>query len=812
MKDAPRKFNPGLNQDDKSLIDQFVLRLPLLDILLETVEENTKQPICQHRLYYGPRGRGKTMLLARAAAELRTNPKFSEHWIPIRLLEESYYEISNIAEFWLEVMAELTRNLPADHKDRAENSLQNLYGNWTHPNLNRMAQAVVCEQLDKVGRKAVIMIENFHQLLDEVNDDDFGWEIRRIMQNEPTLMFLVTSTTRFDKLDNADQPFYEIFATAELSPLKRSESAKLWNNLTNSTKTETEVAPLDILTGGSPRLLNIVAQFANTHSIRALMENLTGLIDEYTEYFKSQLDALAPKERRVFVALADLWKESTAAEIAERARLDIRTTSALLGRLELKGALTVNADMPRRKTYLVAERLFCIYYKLRRERNQEAVIDSLVQFMVAFYTPSEIDTVRSMYGNYAAVAQEEVQFISRLQALAPANQSMPENDVYFNVKAVAERSVGDAITVKLGDVDNDDLNSGIDGFGLNEVRDKTSIAPAQFDRQTADILWRADELIVQDKPAEALAYFDSIIQRHEVGGQQTTMDEMARAMLGQAFAYAMQGEIAKALAGYDKLIDRYGDSDEPALMKQVASAMFNQAFAHSQQGDIGKALAGYDKLIDRYRDSDAPALIEQVAKAMLNQANAHGRRGDIAKALAGYDEIVERYQSTNAPRVISVVTGAMINQANTLAEASRWTLAEDAYTTVSRYVEGKVFDERENYSTTASLGVLVARKAPEMSKAVQSALVRVIRKATRQPPADERMVLAMGIAAVLPVATALDIIRESAGSDALEPIIVALQLELGEKIRTAVEILEVAADVRKRLPELREEYCSAASN
>jgi hypothetical protein len=45
-----------------------------------------------------------------------------------------------------------------------------------------------------------------------------------------------------------------------------------------------------------------VAQFAQKNSIRELMENLTGLVDEYTEYFKSQLDALAPKERRVFLA------------------------------------------------------------------------------------------------------------------------------------------------------------------------------------------------------------------------------------------------------------------------------------------------------------------------------------------------------------------------------------------------------------------------------------------------------------------------------------------------------------------------------
>jgi len=338
MAQLPRKFNPGLNQNDQSLISQFVVRLPLLKILLETVVDNTTRPACQHRLYYGPRGRGKTMLMARVAAEIRVNNRLSKHWIAIRLFEESYCEIASIAEFWLEVMSELTLSLPNVDKDNAKLSLTHLKENWDHPNLEQMAQGAVLEQLEKQGKKAVIMVENLHQLLDEVGDD-FGWSIRKVMQNEPNIMFLVTATTRFDSLDDAKHGFFEIFAISELKRLKRSDIAILWNAITKQDKTEAEVAPLDILTGGSPRLLNIVAQFSKEGSIRGLMENLTGLVDEYTEYFKSQVDALAAKERRVFLALADLWSESSAKEISERARIEIRTTSALLNRLEHKGAL-----------------------------------------------------------------------------------------------------------------------------------------------------------------------------------------------------------------------------------------------------------------------------------------------------------------------------------------------------------------------------------------------------------------------------------------------------------------------------------------
>jgi Holliday junction resolvasome RuvABC ATP-dependent DNA helicase subunit len=74
MKNLSRKFNPELNQDDRLLIQQYVVRLPLLKILLETIQTNTNREACQHHLYFGPRGRGKTMLMARVAVELRSNP------------------------------------------------------------------------------------------------------------------------------------------------------------------------------------------------------------------------------------------------------------------------------------------------------------------------------------------------------------------------------------------------------------------------------------------------------------------------------------------------------------------------------------------------------------------------------------------------------------------------------------------------------------------------------------------------------------------------------------------------------------------
>jgi len=49
----------------------------------------------------------------------------------------------------------------------------------------------------------------------------------------------------------------------------------------------------------------------------------------------------------------------------------------------------------------------------------------------------------------------------------------------------------------------------------------------------------------------------------------------------------------------------------------------------------------------------------------------------------------------------------------------------------------------------------------------------------------------------------LPLLQESKAAKSLQPLIVALQEELGQKVRVSVEVKEVAADIRKELAELR---------
>ena len=113
------------------------------------------------------------------------------------------------------------------------------------------------------------------------------------------------------------------------------------------------------------------------------------LIDEHTEYFRGHLEVLPKSERRVYLSVIDLWQPSSAGEIAVRARMDVRYVSTMLGRLAYRGAVIFEGT-GRKRLYVAAERLYSIYYKIRRERDEVAVVANLIHFMAVFYSKEEL--------------------------------------------------------------------------------------------------------------------------------------------------------------------------------------------------------------------------------------------------------------------------------------------------------------------------------------------------------------------------------------------------------------------------------------
>jgi tetratricopeptide (TPR) repeat protein len=269
-----------------------------------------------------------------------------------------------------------------------------------------------------------------------------------------------------------------------------------------------------------------------------------------------------------------------------------------------------------------------------------------------------------------------------------------------------------------------------------------------------------------------------------------------------------QGQLKEAQKICIDLIQRYQSREEPGVIQHVIKAMHNLAVIHGEQDNIDSEQATYEDLIARYQIRQEPEIIELVVRAMLYLAMIHGQRGDAEKALIGYENLVSCYKTREELEVIKLVVMASINQGNILAMEGNWSKAENYFRKAQSFGSGKEFQEHEVLSLTILIGISLTEIASELPPNLQSNLAHVFKIANQQPAKEERLTLAVGIGAVLPTELALSIIHDSGSDDGLQPLIVALKTERGEKVRASEEVLEIASDVIKRMEKIRSDFAS----
>ncbi len=248
-----RKFNPGLLQSDDEVINQFVVRQHEFELVRDVLVNNIGTPSCQHALVVAPRGHGKTMLLARVAAEVRRDKELGRQILPVRFMEENL-EIDSLADFWLETLYQLAKEISNENFSLAQELLAthaDLSMGWREQGIEGLAQAAVLDAADRLDRRLVLMVENLQSLLSKM-DDEFGWKLRNAMQSFPQVILVASATSLFEKLKDPSAPFFELFRYVNLKALSEKDCLRLWTELTEQSPQSHEIRPLQILTGGTP--------------------------------------------------------------------------------------------------------------------------------------------------------------------------------------------------------------------------------------------------------------------------------------------------------------------------------------------------------------------------------------------------------------------------------------------------------------------------------------------------------------------------------------------------------------------------------
>ena len=727
-----RKYNPGFLSVDE-LVAIFCVRTAEYESLIEALRECSGSANT-HQIVIGARGSGKTCLLLRVAAEVMRDNDLSARFFPIVFAEESY-EVSTAGEFWLECVSRLAHQAPRREEGV---DLQRTFEELRSIHDDRMLEdrclGVLQDFSDREEKRLVLIVENLNMMFRDMGDDDAGWRLRKALQTEPRIVLLASATSRFDQMNDPKEALYELFRVLQLHPLDTEDCATLWQTVSGQAQAPQTIQALRILTGGSPRLLTIVARFGANLSFRELMADLLDLVDDHTEYFKSHLDALPAQERKVYLALADLWKPANAREIAERARLGTSKCSAQLARLVDKGAVEVSGGSARRKLYYLTERLYNIYYLMRRARGPAPLIDALIRFMGAYYSTDELREFGARMAREALgfdggvltlyrMAFERLVGLPSLEAhreelLSLASPVFAYAPSEFSAVSPAPSAARELLRKALTLAESGQLQDAVAAwdevirrFGESDARpDLEQVSMALVNKGKAlGRLGRAEEALAVlddvvrrfgvnngeghtlavatalagkggmlsslDRHTEALAAWDEVAQRFGKSRVPALEALVANALIGTAVALNTLNRPREALEACDEVLKRFGKGSSPVLHGELAAAMVGRGHALIALNRVDEAIGAWGAVVERFARSDSLRIVEQVASALANIGTALFQSGRLEEALAAFEGVVQSYTANDTPILREVIARCFVNRGNVLAALKRETEA-----------------------------------------------------------------------------------------------------------------------------------------
>ena len=751
-----RKSNPGFLTDEE-LIASFCVRTDEFESMVETLRECTGNANT-HQMVIGSPGSGKTSLLLRVAAEIRRDKELGSRFFPVVFAEESY-DVSNAGEFWLECLFHLAHQVAwvEGHPDlrRTYEELRQIRDERT---LGERCLAVLQDFADREDKRLVLIVENLNRLLLDIGNEDAGWQLRHTLQTEPRIVLLASATSRFEEIDQPDKALYDLFRVLALGPLGTEECATLWQAVSGQRRAPEMMQALRIFTGGSPRLLTVVARFGANLSFRELMGDLLNLVDEHTAYLKSHLDSLAAQERRVYLALVRLWKPVTAREVADRARLDTNQCSAHLKRLTERGLVEVVGGTDRRKLYYVVERLYNIYYLMRRARGRDSLIEALVQFMEVQYSSSELKDVVIRTVREATSLDGEAKWMQRIAfdrllespSLSEHREELSKLASWIHPFGAGDEGAVDVLFARAREVAELGHESDAVAFWDDAVRrletsdaaeDLKMVAAALNNKGTAlyfldreneaitvwdDVVRRFGSSEVPEligatamaltkkafvlreggRPKEALAVCEEVLQRLEQDGVAQRAPEIAEALHSMGLLFRDLDRPEEALRMWGQLVQRFEGSEDAEIRERVWAGLQNKGTLLAASDRLDEAVATWDELMERIGTAGAPTDAAVFARALGSKGAAFLSLNRLEEAVEVWDDVVERFGAGETAAVLSVVARALVGKGTALVSLGR---LEEALEVWDAVLGGGEFSD--DPSAGHPFGVAVAYKS-----------------------------------------------------------------------------------------------------
>jgi len=450
-------YNPD-QMPEEEIKATFVAREQLVDELVALIASQPDGAGVQHAVIIAPRGMGKTtvLLMIKFAIEDRG---LDDRWQAVKFPEESY-SIYDLADFWVEVL----HLIAADTKDqglrRLADDLKSQYPN--NDQLQEAAYAVLKDWRRQHGKRLLLLVENFDQILEQINDERDNARLRDVLMNDGTIMILGGATTFFKEARAYDQPLYNFFKIYDLADLKFEQMQELLRRRAaldrvadfeaKLKRNASRLRALEYFTGGNPRLVLMLYRVVSHSDVTEVRRALEKLLDEVTPYYKAKVETLPSQQRKILDHIARISGETneglTPGEIAAAVRLSPNQVSAQLKRLSELGYVRAANLRGRSSYYTLSEPLYAIWHQMRFGRDARERMRWLINFIKVWYAAEEMSAefqrLRAYFWELAVAnrSREACDVLAYLNYLAAAISDAPVRT------AMLEELIRDGLNLK----------------------------------------------------------------------------------------------------------------------------------------------------------------------------------------------------------------------------------------------------------------------------------------------------------------------------------------------------------------------------
>ncbi len=441
------RFTPS-RTEPQVLEEIFVQRHDMLAEIVERVRESATTGNKHHILLIGPRGIGKTHLIALLHHRITQEPKLSDKVRIAWLLED-------------ETITSFVQLLKRTYELLAEEYPDEFSRDWLEDVLDRtpdrILKALETTLIDKFRDKTLLLfVENLDLIFEGLgNEGQTKW--RSFLQTHAFTSIVATAQRLFKDVQKREQPFFGFFATEHLKPLPPPDAVDLLRRIAQhreqgdliaflaTPEGRSRVRAIHHLAGGNHRIYIVLSGFITRESLDELAGPFEKMADELTPYYQERMGWLSPQQRQIVEYLCSREETCTPREIARHLLATENTVGSQLKKLAELGYV-MRSPRGRESLYELAEPLMRLASEVKEKRRKPLRL--LVNFLRVWYRPDVLPQLLERAGTpslrmylQAAISESRSSPDPRLKVLeAEIARAREENRLEDLVPVLEERA------------------------------------------------------------------------------------------------------------------------------------------------------------------------------------------------------------------------------------------------------------------------------------------------------------------------------------------------------------------------------------